>query len=364
LGYGFFKDTAFFTWALNKFLGSDCWFSTLKGRLGASAGELDGLADDADLVAEGFQWERAHPQLFAGEVDTDIAVLFSRVTRDFYGQIAGDYTNDYHATCLQLMRQGVSYGVVTEVPRIGRARRLVLSSAICLSRPERQAVEAFMAGGGTVIATGPCGFCDERANPVARPWLTELGLAVEWTDPARTGGFPPYKHYPNPTPLAECRVTKTELLVTKDGWSELLVGEGRLIWRAERVSLKGLVPAAMVWLQPDATTSVAVRGLAAGWHSRKFRDGDRRLIHFLPAKVGTVLHPSLQDQMSQQGVIERLQFAPLDGILTVESATPLAKVTLHSPDLAAPRAAQRGANGAWTLNVEGVRRYFVVECSA
>jgi hypothetical protein len=32
LGYGFFKDTAFFTWELNKLLGSDCQFSTLKGR--------------------------------------------------------------------------------------------------------------------------------------------------------------------------------------------------------------------------------------------------------------------------------------------------------------------------------------------
>ena len=46
LGYGYFPDTAFFIWALNKFLGSDCWFSTLKGRLGATSAQLAALADD------------------------------------------------------------------------------------------------------------------------------------------------------------------------------------------------------------------------------------------------------------------------------------------------------------------------------
>lgn len=363
LGYGFFPDTAFFTWALNKFLGSDCWFSTLKGRLGASAAELAELADDAELVAEGYRWERAHPQLFTGEPDSDIAVLFSRATRDYYGQVGADYTNDYAASCQHLIRQRVTYGVTTGIPRLGKVRRLVLSSVICLAAGERQALTAFMIAGGTVIATGPCGFCDGRANPAAQPWLREFGLAVEWFDPPRTGGFPPYKHFGSKVAVAECRVSEAMARARQDGWFEVAVGKGRLVWRPERITAEGVATSATAWLLPDGRTSVVVRGLPLQWQWRHFRDGERWLLHGLPAKVGTVLHPSLRNQMGRQPIIEKLQFTPLDDTVTVESAAPLARVTLHSPDLEEPRTAERGGGGAWTLNVSGIRRYFVVECA-
>ena len=364
LGYGHFPDTAFFTWALNKFLGSDCWFSTLKGRLGATSAQLAALADDPELVAEGYQWERAHPQLFRGEVDTDIAVLFSRATRDYYGQVPGDYVNDYHASCLHLMRAGISYDVVTGIPSAGRTRRFVLSSAVCLSAEERNALAGFMADGGTVIATGPCGFCDQRATPAARPWLHELGVAVEWFDPPRTGGFPPYKHYREPVELAECRASPEARRAMKDGWCEVAVGKGRLWWRPGRMAEESVAAAVITRLRPAAGIGVELLGLPAGWQVRRFRDGDRWLIHALPAKVGTVLHSSLQDQMDRQPVIEKLQFPPLDGEMSVQPAASLASVVLHSPDLADARAARRGAGGEWTVSVAGVRRYFVVECAS
>lgn len=362
LGYGFFPDTAFFTWALNKFLGSDCWFSTLKGRLGATAGQLAALADDAELVAEGFRWERFHPGLFTGEVDSDIAVFFSRATRDFYGQVAADYTSDYHATCLALVRQGISYDVVTAVPRAGRVRRLVLSSAVCLAAEERRALGAFMASGGTVIATGPGGFCDGRGNPAPQPWLRELGLPAEWTDPPRTGGFPPYAHFGKSVAVAESRVSENSSPRAQDGWFDVPVGAGRLVWRPERMSGKGIAAAVLPWLEPDSGNAVVMRGRPAGWHARQFRDGDRRLIHFLPAKIGTVLHPVLKNQVGQQAVIEKLEFAPLQGTLAIEGPAPLAGVVLHSPDLAASRPAERVAGGAWTISLAGIRRYFIVEC--
>jgi hypothetical protein len=124
LGYGFFPDTAFFVWALNKFLGSDGWFSTLKGRLNATQSQLDVLADDSELVEEGYRWEKAHPQLFTGQVDTDIAVFFSRSTRDFYGQCEADYVIDYQTSCLELLRAGISYEVVTDIPAAGNGAAL------------------------------------------------------------------------------------------------------------------------------------------------------------------------------------------------------------------------------------------------
>lgn len=365
LGYGFFPDTAFFIWALNKFLGSDCWFSTLKGRLNASSEQLAALADDPALVAEGFRWEQAHPQLFRGEVDTDLAVLFSRSTRDFYGQVAADYTADFQATCLQLMRRSISYVVVTRVPESGRVRRLVLSSAICLSPQERRAIDAFLAAGGTVLAVGPCGFCDARGNPAELPWLAEKGLPVEWIDPPRTGGFPPYKHYRTAVAVAEGRVTDASRRTDQDGWYQVAASKGRLLWRPERMAAKGVADAVTSWVNAGAApAALDVRALPASWQSRRFRDGNRWLIHALPGKVGVVLHASLRDQMSQQGVIETLQFRPVSGTLTLSAAASLQRVTLHSPDLPEPRAATRNAQNDWSIDLEGVRRYFVVEVVA
>jgi hypothetical protein len=80
LGYGFFPDTAFFLWAVNKFLGSDCWLSTLKGRLDATPAELAGLADDSELVGEGYRWEKERPQLLPAGL-TRTSRCFSRGPR-------------------------------------------------------------------------------------------------------------------------------------------------------------------------------------------------------------------------------------------------------------------------------------------
>jgi hypothetical protein len=363
LGYGFFPDTAFFIWALNKFLGSDCWFCTLKGRLNASSAQLAALADDAALVAEGYRWEHAHPQLFAGAVDADLAVYFSRATRDYHGQIAADYTADFQATCLQLTRQRVTYHVTTVIPQPGPIRRLVLSSVACLGAAERSALKDFLAGGGAVLATGPCGTCDERANPAPAPWLREFGLVAEWLEPARPGGFPPYQHLPDPPAVAECRVSAGSTPRSASGWFEFTVGPGRLWWRPERIGRQGVAAEIVARATATEDASLDLRGLPATWHTRRFRAGNRWLVHGLPAKVGTVLHPSLQNQMGRQPVIERLQFAPLTAEWVVTSAAALTRVTLHSPDLPAARAATRDAADRWRVNAAGIRRYFILEAA-
>ncbi|MBI5689393.1 MAG: hypothetical protein HZC55_04795 [Verrucomicrobia bacterium] len=361
LGYGFFPDTAFFIWALNKFLGSDCWFSTLKGRLGASAAQLATLADDAELVGEGYRWERAHPGLFEGEADTEVAVFFSRATRDYYGQVAADYVGDYHATCLALMRAGVSCEVVTEIPPAGRFRRLVLSSAVCLAADERRALADFLAAGGTVLATGPCGFLDGRAGEAHPGWLSELGVAAEWDDPPRPGGFPPYQQLRAPVAVATCRAGPGDVGAGPDGWHQVVRGAGRVWWRPERMARKETAAAVLQRLGSGAAVGADVQGWPGGWQARRFRDGHRRLIHSLPAQVATVLHPELKNQIGQQPVIERLVFTPLHGDLVVAPVPGRSGVVLHSPDLADSRPAVRGSDGAWRVSLEGVRRYFVLE---
>ncbi len=362
LGYGFAPDTAFFIWAVNKFLGSDSWFSTLKGRLNASPAELASLAEDAELVGEGYRWELAHPQLFVGEVDTDVAVFFSRATRDYYGQVAGDYAADYATTCLNLIRAGLACEVVTQIPALGKWRCLVLSGAACLSAGERQKLKEFMEAGGWVIATGPTGYYDERANPAAKPWLEEFGLAVELTQPPRPGGFPPYKNLKEPVEIARCRVSDAVRQQMKDDWFASNVGKGRLFWRAERISRKAVADAVIQLLQTRDRLIVRIKGLPADWRLRQFRDGGRLLIHALPGKVETLLHATLKNQVSNQPIIQKLKFTLLADELVLESPVSLSRVTLHSPDLADLRPGKALDAKTWSADIASVSRYFVLEC--
>jgi hypothetical protein len=362
LGYGFFPDTAFFVWALNKFLGSDSWFSTLKGRLDASPAELAGLADDSEIVGEGYRWEQAHPELFAGEVDAEAAIFFSRATRDYFGQVAGDYTNDYSASCLSLTRAGISCDVVTDIPAFGRLRCLVLSSAVCLSANQKKLLAKFLEDGGTLIATGPTGDYDERANPISKTWLESFCAGVEFNDPVRPGGFPPYRNFKEPVELAQCRMPELLRQTMHDGWLTVSAGKGRLLWRPERFSQKVVGDAVVKWLQAQDRRTVVIQGLPEIWQLRQYRDGDRLLIHALPGKVETVLHATLKNHLSGERIVEKIKFAPLTRAITLRSPMTLSRVMLHSPDLAGSRAGTLAASGKWSIETTNISRYFVLEC--
>jgi hypothetical protein len=365
LGYGFFPDTAFFVWALNKFLGSDSWFSTLKGRLNATQPQLDLLADDSELVEEGYRWEKTHPQLFTGRVVADTAVFFSRATRDFYGQCQEDYVSDYHASCQELMRAGITYEVVTDIPEAGTRRHLVLSSAVCLSADHRRRLLQFLDEGGTVLATGPTGHYDQRANQVSKTWLQEFGLSCELVEPSRPGGFPPYQNVERPIAIAQCHVSESFQKQLQDGWRIVPVGRGRLLWSPERITQRGTASAVIKVLQSGVGEAVVIDGLPPTWRVRRYRDGNRWLIHALPAEVGTILHPMLLDGFRKpQRIVERLQFTPLTKELVVESAVALSRVLLHSPDLPESRAGSGSAGNTWVIDPSGISRYFVLECSS
>jgi hypothetical protein len=364
LGYGFFQDTAFFVWAVNKFLGSDSWLSMLKGRLNATAAELAPLADDSEIVGEGYRWEQAHPQLFTGKVDTDVALLFSRATRDYFGQVAGDYSNDYSASCLNLMRAGISCDVVTDIPEFGKLHCLVLSSAVCLSAQEKLALEKFLNDGGTIIATGPAGHYNERSNPIDKTWLEDFGANVELDDLARPGGFPPYKNFKEPVVLAQCRVPESLQQKMRDGWLKVSVGKGQLLWRPERISEKGIADTVVNLLHARDRLLVRLEGLPLEWRLRQYRDGNRRLVHALPGKVETVLHASLKNHLSGESIVEKIKFQPLNQDLVLKSPISFSQVRLHSPDLNAARAGISGGENNWIVDSAMVSRYFVLECLA
>jgi len=363
LGYGFFPDPAFCVWALTKFLGSDCGFSRLKGRLGATEAQLSALADDSELVHEGYNWEKANPGLFTGEVDAGTAVYFSRLTRDYFGQCPADYVLDYQASCHELMKAGLAYDVAAVVPQPGERRVLVLSSAACLSEQERSRLRLFLEGGGTIIATGPCGHYDQRGRPAPRPWLEEFGISSEVVEPERAGGFPPGHDLKPPVEIARCRAAPEVQARMRGGWLTVSLGKGRLVWRPERITDAGAGAAVAEQVQSGVRPSFVMKGLPSTWRIRPYRDGDRLLIHAIPARVETVLHPELRDQFSREQIIEKLRYTPLASSLTLETAASFRRVLLHSPDL--PQARPAGGSGrAWTIPAAGVSRYFVLECEA
>jgi len=364
LGYGFFPDTAFFVWALNKFLGADTWFSTLKGRLNAPQSQLDALADDPDLVGEGYRWEKAHPQLFTGDVDTDVAVFFSRATRDYYGQCPEDYINDYYAACLQLLHAAVSYEVVTGIPSFGKTRRLLLSSALCLSPDERGLLLQFIEAGGTVIATGPTGHYNQRARRLRESWLQQFGIPVELAEPPRSGAFPPGSTLGKSPAIAQCGVPAAFHNRMSDGWFTAPRGAGRLLWRPERMARPDSAAAAVTVLRSARQSGISLDGLPSHWRIRQYRDGGRLLIHALPGQIGTLFHPTLRNQFTGERLVEKLQYTPLAGELLLRPPVPLRSVTLHSPDLADSRAARQTGANHWAFDVSSVKRYFVVECAA
>ena len=88
------------------------------------------------------------------------------------------------------------------------------------------------------------------------------------------------------------------------------------------------------------------------------------LIHALPAKVGTVLHPTLMNHLNNQRIVEKLKFTPLTAEVVIESPTVLSRVQLHSPDLTEARAGSAGDQRTWRVEMSGVSRYCVLECLA
>ena len=111
-------------------------------------------------------------------------------------------------------------------------------------------------------------------------------------------------------------------------------------------------------------SSVRINGLPPDWRLRQYRDGQRLLIHALPSKVETVLHPTLTNHISNERIAQTVKFASLAGELRLESQATLSRVTLHSPDLPESRGGRELTPKTWSLTANSVSRYFILECVA
>lgn len=157
-GYGFTEPSANIIWAVNKTLDSDCWFSTLKARLGLPEHMLKTLPDEGDVIGHAFTYEKEHADLFCGEQIGQLAVYFSYETRNHtrFGSMGTGYTKDYRATLEALFRAGISAHTVFRFPKGAEEYPLVLlPSALSMTETEEREMRAYLAAGGKVVVTGP-----------------------------------------------------------------------------------------------------------------------------------------------------------------------------------------------------------------
>ena len=157
-GYAFTKPSANIIWAVNKMLGADCWFSTLKDRLGLPDHILKELPDEPAVICDAFGFEKKHPELFAGEQIGQLAVFYSPKTRDHtcFGNMAKGYYHDYKATLQKLFQNGISAHTVFKIPADPAEYPLLLvPSAIAMTEAEADALRAYVKKGGKAVVTGP-----------------------------------------------------------------------------------------------------------------------------------------------------------------------------------------------------------------
>ncbi len=283
LGYGFSEVAADFIWAFNKFLGSGTWISSIKGRLGLRDSEMLSLKDDAELSGNGFNWEKNNPGLFDADADSGVAVFFSRWSRDFYGMTEQDYQADYCKTCFELLNNNLTFDVVTTIPlQPAEYKVLIVSSAICLAAEEYAALNNYLNNGGTVIASGPVGYYDQRANKVLEPWLEQFEIISKTAEPERIAAFPPWSKQEKIIPVCSGTYQGRNLASTE--WIELNSGKGKLLWTPGRMQsdFKELAIAGLV--RNFFSEDFVFPPLDCGWQFRVFKKDNKSFVHVLAGK--------------------------------------------------------------------------------
>ena len=178
VGYAFTEPSANIVWALNKCLGADCWFSTLKGRLGLTTADLAKLPDDFSPVGKAFRFEKGHPELFDTTPVRQAGVFFSRETRDhtLYGNLHDGLARDFNQTHKLLAGAGIAIATVLEIPEdTATYQLLIVPGAASMTAAEAESLRRFAAAGGTVLCFGPCGLPEAGS-----PWKLETRVTPDF----------------------------------------------------------------------------------------------------------------------------------------------------------------------------------------
>lgn len=270
-GYGFTEASAGIIWALNKALGSSCWFSTLKGRLGLPDSVLATLPGDAEPAAKAFRFEREHPELFTGTPVSKTAIFFSYETRSnsCWG-VSRDYERELRAAVSLLFSSSCAPDMIHRIPEnTEEFSVIVLPGTLLLTEQELLALRQFVKHGGTVFATGPSGLPGvhlEGEYP-AHLETARLFQGFNWIP----DHFPPLRN--------------------ERKWTE---PEPGVFWHPDTLADhpetgKQLVERIRPLLPRDETEILS----ANGFYAFRYRNATHTLIHFLAADYETAIDEEL-----------------------------------------------------------------------
>lgn len=163
LHYTSLPEEQFFVWALNLLVGDRLW-----------------LGAPVHYPEQTYEWENRYPELFKSpETVSNIALLFSRQTRDVYGGYDDKYyIQEWLGWSQMLLEANIPAHTILDTDLTGdlsQYKLLILPNAVCLSDAQIEGIRRFAANGGKVIFTSETAFRDEtgavREKPALADWM-------------------------------------------------------------------------------------------------------------------------------------------------------------------------------------------------
>ena len=306
-GFAHVTETANIAWAVSKILDADAWIMALKPRLGLPKEILDTLPDEEDILGTAFGYEKNHPELFTGRFVGQMGVYFSNETRNhtFFGGISNGYSADYSKSLTDLMRKGICPHTVFRFPEDSSVYPVILlPSALQMTDREIADMQAYLAAGGKVIATGPCAF---------------PGCNHSWKFPTRYTGAPGdlFMTCPNGIqPVRAAYINNTVLPDCKDPdvWQTPVPG---LYYHPHRTCDSAIA------LCQKHCKPMPIRVLEAkGYLCTMFETENHILVHFLAEDYDTDIDHKLDEMRyhrSRVNFINKVEPIGIDGYLKLDT---------------------------------------------
>lgn len=304
-GFGFTEETANIVWAVNKMLDSDCWFSTLKERLGLPDHILNSLPNEWDIVGRAFGFEKDHPELFTGKQVAQLGVFFSYETRKhtFFGGVHRGYYLDWRRTIEQLFEVGISPHTVFDFPKDTSDYPLILiPSPLAMTEQEKEHLNTYLENGGIALVFGPSDLdgCD---NGVAYP----ASPVVE--DPTKA-----FSGVPNGTRITlPDWMTGTEFPATalEPAWKEVRKG---LFYNPGRIS-EGKITQPLLDLIKGYMKPMPIEILeSTGYLTTVFEDEDAFVVRMLAADFDTDIDHALDEMRFHRSRVNYINYVQATGV--------------------------------------------------
>ena len=352
LGYAHNPDSAFVIWAFNKIFGSSAWISTLTGRFGVAEEVRKTIPDEADIISEAYNFEKEHEDLFCGKSSAELAVLFSLDNLMYNGCAQSDYSQPWYDITIELFKQNIQFDVVIDIPSPEKYPVLLLSNFDCVSSENNKHLLDYMKEGGTIIASGLLGCRDEHGVLKENSFLADLGAEFrngefDWNIPA-ADLFDKNKRFPANS-ISNYDVYRNDIKIDDNKW----ISSASFHWMP-KMSVSSVVSKVKDILPP---TNLKI-SCPDGWIYRVLRDDDKYFIHFLVSNIKAVPYENFRNNIINEPVIEKLEFTPGKGRVSVISKASTA--VLYSPDLTEPVNLQ-AVKGSFSFELDNIKRYMIIE---